>query len=533
MEDRGGAFRLAARSGKGHDGAASTESVASTQQRVVNLPKHDQNMQYEHILNCIRELEAGVLDTAKSNHLYATQLDSLSKLQPELEAAAKQNADMQRRLDEALERNCKLERETSTHDRARGDILAQLQQSLLREAEQRDRLQDLEMQHEKMESQMLQSDGHRSQLHSQIQRLGDKVKNLDEELAGSREVKRELAELLRQTQDNVQLQASEITQLTNQLQAAVQAARQMHFYVVPSQQLSHKHLVNLSRVHAPESTSDLDVLLREVQARSEALHRKSETADKLSEECSQLQCKINALQVELEEKNRREVASLEHMRAYEEELMNFQVVQKKLAAANAKLVDIESECSTLKSTSAAGLADAQATAEAIQASIDELRAKLTHQHGINAALQQKIDHLHAETSGLQSLVESHAAKESEHALQILQLKADNERLSSCLQESDDLRAKLEAKCDACAELEKKLQVRLNKTAEMQKEIEALEEVVAQEKHTSVTSRAAAVERQAANESLKRQLKMVTSDLQVRRRVVTIAAHITAKSDVGP
>lgn len=78
---------------------------------------------------------------------------------------------------------------------------------------------------------------------------------------------------------------------------------------------------------------------------------------------------------------------------------------------------------------------------------------------------------------------------------------------------------MQEKSDACAELEKRLKVRQNKAAEMQKDIEALEDEVALQKQRSVDTGAWAAEQQAANESLRRQLKLLTGDTQALREEV--------------
>ena len=84
---------------------------------------------------------------------------------------------------------------------------------------------------------------------------------------------------------------------------------------------------------------------------------------------------------------------------------------------------------------------------------------------------------------------------------------------------EDHRKQIKEKSDACAELEKRLKVRQNKAAEMQKDIEALEDEVALQKQRSVDTGASAAEHKTANESLRRQLKLLTGDAQALREEV--------------
>ena len=104
-------------------------------------PKYEHNQQYEQLLDCIRELEAGVLETAKSNDRYASEV---SKIEPELEAVTKKNIEIQLQLDAAVENTRRLQHESARHSSARGDILAQLQDALVREADLRDRVEKAE-----------------------------------------------------------------------------------------------------------------------------------------------------------------------------------------------------------------------------------------------------------------------------------------------------------------------------------------------------------------------------------------------------
>ena len=96
------------------------------------MPKQHAD-KYSHILTCLRELEAGVLDTAKSNELVSSELDRqveiIQTMEPELEATLRQKAELQKNLDATFETIRRLEGETISHKNARNDILAQLQVS--------------------------------------------------------------------------------------------------------------------------------------------------------------------------------------------------------------------------------------------------------------------------------------------------------------------------------------------------------------------------------------------------------------------
>ena len=417
--------------------------------RVINLPSSDQNRQYEHILNCIRELEAGVLDTAKSSHQYAAEVDSLSKLQPELEAAARQNLDLQQRLEVAQDKAMELERETSRQNRARGDILAQLQQALVREADLREQIQGLETHRDKIQNDLLESDGHRSHLQSKLERLMDQVKDLDGELADAREVKSELSALLRKAQDKERLQSSDILLLKQQLFTAICVARDMHFHVLPSQKLTHKQLADSKAkgiVDMDAALANLAVLLTEVKECSESSHRQSNSLDRMSQEMARaharseedkrtLHAQISALQAEIEDQKHREAAVSEDLRMRKQELLRLSDVKQMLTAANAtiegqasEIESLQSECSGLRNdivlqqdAQRAAKVAAAADAEAVQALIDEAAGQLLHLEGVNVALQSKFEQLDAKASDLKSLVDRQTTRESE-------LMAENQEL---------------------------------------------------------------------------------------------------------
>ena len=139
-----------------------------------SLPKHEHNQQFVHILSCLRELEQGVLDTAKSNEQYATELDSqqvkVSKIEPALSAALQENTLLQEHMDAAFERMRELEQETAGHSTARGNILGQLQDGLLREADLRSGTASLGKELDELRSRMQDSGNLQVQLEAKVKR---------------------------------------------------------------------------------------------------------------------------------------------------------------------------------------------------------------------------------------------------------------------------------------------------------------------------------------------------------------------------
>lgn len=139
-----------------------------------SLPKHEHNQKFEHILSCLRELEQGVLDTAKSNEQYATALDSqevkVSQMKPELDAASQKNAVLQGQLDVALESMRRITQESSSHNTARSDILVQLQDALLREADLRDSTERLSKERDTLRNKGRDSNSRKAELEAKCTR---------------------------------------------------------------------------------------------------------------------------------------------------------------------------------------------------------------------------------------------------------------------------------------------------------------------------------------------------------------------------
>jgi hypothetical protein len=227
---------------EGGDAAGAAHAINGAK---ASLPKHDNEHRekYEHILGCLRELEAGVMETAKSNQRYATELDShqvlVSRMEPELEAATRRNADLQQQLAAAHQQIGHLQQESSRHNNARGNILAQLQDALLREADLRDSVQKVGEERDTFIKDLHDAATEREALEANMQRAQQRALLFEAQLNEARqcealgrqrgqEYKIEL-ESLQQKLGEVDIRySSQLAQLADNLDRAQHAARYMH-----------------------------------------------------------------------------------------------------------------------------------------------------------------------------------------------------------------------------------------------------------------------------------------------------------------
>ena len=158
-----------------HDSVA----LGAARENIMNLgsarfPKHEHAQKYERILECLHELEAGVRETAQSNNKYAAELDMhqllVNKMQPELEAADEKMQDLEQRLEFSLRKVALLEKENADHCTSRDDILAQLQDALLREADLRSERDRLQIECDDLKKESKDSGSQRTQLEAEVRR---------------------------------------------------------------------------------------------------------------------------------------------------------------------------------------------------------------------------------------------------------------------------------------------------------------------------------------------------------------------------
>ena len=192
-----------------------------------------------NMTHTFRDIEGGVLDVTRSNSRYANELDTLqvtlSKLEPELELVNKKLSEAEEQVGAGQDRIRQLEHECRLHDINRGDILAQLQDALLREADLRESVAALGKERDKLKERVADAESTNSALESKLKRANDQVRLLDNKLADARDIdharQQELASLERKLADANDKLNSQVTKLSKDLDMAYNAARQMHMSV--------------------------------------------------------------------------------------------------------------------------------------------------------------------------------------------------------------------------------------------------------------------------------------------------------------
>ena len=186
-----------------------------------------------------QEIEGGVLDTARTNLRYANELDGLqvvmSRLEPELETATKNLTEKEAELTGALDRIRQLKHECRLQTINRGDILAQLQDALLREAELRENVTHVDQERNEYKERLGNTETQNLQLDFKLKRMQDQMQLLESKVADSRDVdharQQELVSLERKLADTIQRFSSQVSKLSKDLDIAYNATRQMHMSI--------------------------------------------------------------------------------------------------------------------------------------------------------------------------------------------------------------------------------------------------------------------------------------------------------------
>ena len=192
-----------------------------------------------NMTNTVRDVEGGMLDLTRSKMRYANELDALqvalSRLEPELGRVKKKLSEAEEQVGAGQDRIRQLEHECRLHDINRGDILAQLQDSLLREADLRESMDALGKDHVKLKERLADAVSANSALGSKLNRANDQVRVLEAKLADARDIdharQQELAALERKLADTNDKLNSQVLKLSKDLDMAYNAVRQMHMSV--------------------------------------------------------------------------------------------------------------------------------------------------------------------------------------------------------------------------------------------------------------------------------------------------------------
>ena len=239
------------------------------------LTKHGHSQKYARILECLRELEAGVLESAHSTDRYSEELEVhqklFSKMQPELEAVGQENADLQQHLEAFVQRTQKLESENASHQRTRDDMLVQLQDALLRESEWRKSAERLRTERDASQKTAREAEAQGALLTLQLKHLQEEARAAPAKRGGSRTADNELVRVKDQSADCER----SCLQLKRELSAAEHAARQMHSSVCKPFEASRPKGIDADGNDMTNDNSDkaeLADLTQEVKTMAEAVH---------------------------------------------------------------------------------------------------------------------------------------------------------------------------------------------------------------------------------------------------------------------
>ena len=192
-----------------------------------------------NVMQTFREIEGGVLDTARCNLRYANELDGLqveiNRLQPELDDARKREAEKEAEVSRLQDRVRQLEHECRLHNINRGDILAQLQDALLREGDLRENSAHLEKERSEIKESLTSAESQNVECVLKIKRLQDQVRLLESKLNDARDLdhsrQQELTAISRKLADVNEKFSSQVAKQSKDLDMAYHAARQMHLSV--------------------------------------------------------------------------------------------------------------------------------------------------------------------------------------------------------------------------------------------------------------------------------------------------------------
>ena len=195
--------------------------------------------QEKKLTQAFLDLESEVLDTARNNVRYANELDRLqvvmSTVEPELIDVKKRLLTREQEVSKLQDRVRVLEHECHLHDVNRGDILAQLQDALLREADLRENAAALERQRLEFKEKLGDSEGHNNQLDLKVKRLLDQIKLMETKASEARDLdqtrQQELTCLTRKLSDVNDQFSVQVADLSKDVDVAYNAARQMHLAV--------------------------------------------------------------------------------------------------------------------------------------------------------------------------------------------------------------------------------------------------------------------------------------------------------------
>ena len=194
------------------------------------------------------DIESRVLDTASNNVRLANELDGLqvmvSKIEPQLEASLVKIADRDEQITSAQDRIRQLEHECRLHKINRGDILAQLQDSLMREADLRESVAHTENERGDLKHRLADAESQNGQLDLKLKRVQEQARLLESKLSDARDLdharQQELASIERKLVDSSDKFTSQISKLSRDLDLAYNVACHMHTAVCRPQGTSHR-----------------------------------------------------------------------------------------------------------------------------------------------------------------------------------------------------------------------------------------------------------------------------------------------------